>query len=65
MYSFISPHALDIGRRNIETAKVTLKEEKIPILAEDVGGNKGKTISFDIKSGRILVCVQGQKKKVI
>jgi chemotaxis protein CheD len=65
MFSFISPHALDIGRRNIETAKVTLKEEKIPILAEDVGGNKGKTISFDIKSGRILVCVQGQKKKVI
>lgn len=65
MFSFISPQALDIGRRNIEIAKATLKEEGIPIVAEDVGGNKGKTISFDIKSGRILVSVQGRKKKVI
>ena len=65
MFSFISPHALDIGRRNIETAKETLKREGIVIVAEDVGGNKGKTIFFDIKTGTLEVRISGEKTKVI
>lgn len=65
MFSFISPHTLDIGRRNIETAKETLKQEGIPIIAENVGGNKGKTIFFDIKTGAIEVRISGEKTKII
>lgn len=33
-----------IGPRNIDAVKEVLTEHNIPLLAEDVGGNKGRTI---------------------
>jgi chemotaxis protein CheD len=36
-----------IGPRNVEAVKKQLKRENIPIVAEDVGGNSGRTIEFD------------------
>jgi chemotaxis protein CheD len=65
MFSFTSPIAMDVGRRNIETAKTTLKEEGIPIIAQDIGGTKGRTISFDIATGNIEIRVSGKKTWVI
>jgi chemotaxis protein CheD len=65
MFSFISPDALDVGKRNIESAKLTLKKEGIPVVAEDVGGKKGRTMSFDLKSGKIEVRTSQEKTKEI
>jgi chemotaxis protein CheD len=57
--------ALDVGRRNIECAKKTLKDEGIPIVSEDVGGKKGRTMCFDLKTGSIEVKTSGEKNKEI
>ena len=65
MFSFLSPDALDVGRRNIECAKSTLKNEGIPIVSEDVGGKKGRTMYFDLKTGMIEVRTSGEKTKEI
>jgi len=46
---------MQIGDRNIEAAKSTLKELKIQLLAEDTGGNYGRTMRFDISSGKVTI----------
>lgn len=46
---------MQIGERNIEAVKKTLKELKIPVMAEDTGGNYGRTMRFDISDGRVTV----------
>lgn len=38
---------MDIGKRNSEAVKRTLKQLNVPILSEDVGGNKGRTMILD------------------
>lgn len=46
MFSFISSDTLNIGLRNSESARATLRGENIPLLAEDCGGTKGRTVTF-------------------
>lgn len=38
---------LDIGGRNLEAVKKVLNEYKIPLEAEDTGGNLGRSIMYD------------------
>ncbi|MCK4718175.1 MAG: chemotaxis protein CheD [Thermoplasmata archaeon] len=60
MFSYLSPGTLDIGTRNVEAARETLKKERVPIVAEDVGGTRGRTMTFDIKTG--LIGIQTARK---
>lgn len=47
---------LDIGGRNVEAIKKALEEYRIPLVAEDVGGNVGRSITYDpAKKGIISV----------
>ena len=46
---------MNIGVRNIEAVKKVLAEEKIPIIAEDVGKNYGRTIEFMVETGKVLI----------
>ncbi|WP_208592532.1 chemotaxis protein CheD [Gracilibacillus suaedae] len=56
MFSFQSNNnMLKIGERNVEAVLAKLKEHKIPVVAQDVGGNKGRTIEFDIETGMLEV----------
>lgn len=50
---------MDIGNRNSVAVKKALKEIKIPILGEDVGGNKGRTIIFDTSNGVVQIRTVG------
>ena len=45
----------DIGMQNIEIAKSTLSENKISIISEDIGGEKGRKIVFNIRTNEIAV----------
>ncbi|WP_277584185.1 chemotaxis protein CheD [Psychrobacillus antarcticus] len=48
MFQFSSVRdTLRIGPRNVEAVKEYLKKYSIPIIAEDTGGNSGRTIEFD------------------
>jgi len=46
---------LYIGERNIEAARQALIKAKIPIFAEDTGKNYGRTVEFDVSSGKVFV----------
>ena len=51
MFSFSNNDTLNIGQRNTESAKTALRKEKIPLLGEETGGNKGRTVFFTPKDG--------------
>lgn len=46
---------LRIGARNIEAVKTILNDLKIPIIASDVGGNKGRTIEFNAETYQLKI----------
>ncbi|MGK0465774.1 chemotaxis protein CheD [Clostridium sp.] len=50
---------MDIGSRNGIAVKNALKVLSIPIIAEDIGGNKGRTLIFDTKSGVLSIRTVG------
>jgi chemotaxis protein CheD len=45
----------NIGERNVKAAREVLQKYEIPILYEDVGGHNGRTITFFLEDGRILL----------
>jgi chemotaxis protein CheD len=50
---------MDIGGRNGIAVRNALKSLSIPILSEDIGGNKGRTLIFDTASGVLYVRTVG------
>lgn len=50
----------NIGQRNIDSVRMTLKAEGIPLLKEDVGGTTARTLLFDVNTG--LGCVRSYGK---
>lgn len=44
-----------VGARNAKSARQTLGVLGIPITGEEVGGNRGRTVEFDLATGRMLV----------
>lgn len=50
---------MDIGNRNGIAVKNALKILCIPILAEDIGGNKGRTLIFDTTNGVLSIRTVG------
>lgn len=45
----------NIGQRNLQAAKDALAKENIPVVAEDTGGDCGKTVEIDLESGEVSV----------
>lgn len=46
---------LDLGARNIEAARERLAQERIPIVAEDVGGLHGRRLVFITSDGAAFI----------
>lgn len=44
-----------IGVRSAHSARAALSQHHIPLLAEDIGGNRGRTVKFDLATGRLQV----------
>lgn len=44
-----------IGPRNVESCKAMLQKFAIPVKGEDTGGNYGRTIEFDLATGKLLI----------
>ncbi|MBB3109415.1 chemotaxis protein CheD [Paenibacillus phyllosphaerae] len=56
MFAFSSQSdTMRIGPRNVESCKAVLSQLKIPILAEDTGGNYGRTIEFNSATGILVI----------
>ncbi len=56
---------LRIGARNVSASKEMLQLLKIPILAEDTGGNYGRTIEINSENGKLMVRTIGHGIKEI
>lgn len=50
---------MDIGNRNSVAVKKMLKELSIPLVNEEVGGNKGRTMIFDTSNGIVSIKTVG------
>ena len=64
MFAFsVKNDMLRIGERNVEAVKDLLEEYRIPLIAEDVHGNSGRTIEFspDTSMLHIRTITQGSK----
>ncbi len=55
--------ALNIGERNIAMARSTLAGLRLRLAAEDVGGNKGRTVRLYVADGRMTVRVLGSQTR--
>jgi chemotaxis protein CheD len=45
----------NIGQRNAQAVKAALTQAQVRVLAEDTGGNQGRTVRLDVATGRVLV----------
>lgn len=54
---------LAIGERNIETTKKMLEIHGIPLVASDLGGNKGRSVEFYTENWIMIVKVIGSEIK--
>jgi len=45
----------NIGERNVEAVKKALKELGVPIVAEETGGNFGRTVRFNTSTGELEI----------
>jgi chemotaxis protein CheD len=56
MFQFTTHNdTMRIGPRNVEAVKNELKKYRIPIIAEDTGGNSGRTIEFNPETSNLSI----------
>ena len=53
--SLLSASGLQIGERNVVATRVALEQAGIPIIAQDVGGDYGRSVYFSVHDGRLVV----------
>ena len=58
MFAFQSQNeAMQVGKMNVDAVKEKLQKEGIPLIAEDTGGSRGRTIVFHPQTGKIAIHV--------
>lgn len=64
MFQFTSSNdTMRIGPRNVEAVIEQLRKYMIPILAQDTGGNSGRTIEFNPETGLLNIRTVNQGVK--
>lgn len=53
----------NIGRDNIDAVKSALTKLRVPMIATDVGGKKGRSVELDLETGLIKLFVLGKEVK--
>jgi chemotaxis protein CheD len=46
---------VNVGARNVDASRRALAAAGVDVLAEDVGGEHGRSVSLDLRSGRVAV----------
>lgn len=55
----------DVGNRNTAQVRSTLQKHSVPIVAEDVGGNFGRTVTLETDTGVVRVRTVGQGERFL
>ncbi|MCS7174523.1 chemoreceptor glutamine deamidase/glutamate methylesterase CheD [Pseudothermotoga sp.] len=53
--SMFETSGMNVGQRNVEAVKHWLKYHQIQLKAEDVGGNRARSIEYNIETGKLLI----------
>ncbi len=53
------PGKTHIGEKNVEAARAALAVDGVPVVAEEVGGDNGRSLHFDLRDGRIRITWKG------
>lgn len=53
--SLLSATGLQIGERNVVAAKAALERAGIPLIAQETGGDFGRSVYFHVQNGRLVV----------
>ena len=53
--SLLPSGSVNIGERNVAASRAALAASGVPVLAEDVGGDYGRSVYFHLADGRIEV----------
>jgi chemotaxis protein CheD len=56
---------VSVGEKNIKMVRLTLNKLKIRLLAEDVGGNTGRTMKVFATNGKVIISTVGCGEKEI
>ncbi|SHE88425.1 chemotaxis protein CheD [Marinitoga hydrogenitolerans DSM 16785] len=56
--------SMDVGQKNTAAVKEQLKKFSIRIIAEDTGGNRARSIEFNLETGEVMVKKVGGGEKV-
>ena len=54
-----------VGKRNAEKAREILKSLKIPIVGEDIGGDYGRSVEFNLSNGSVRINSYSREEKII
>ncbi|MFZ7104618.1 MAG: chemotaxis protein CheD [Peptococcaceae bacterium] len=66
MFNFAGTSSImRIGERNVEAVKTKLSSHKIKIIAEDTGGNFGRTITFNPDNGELHIKTINKGEKIV
>lgn len=58
--SLMAPGTLNMGERNIIAARHALRALGIPVVAEEVGADFGRSVRFHVAEGRVVVSSVGR-----
>lgn len=53
--SLIPAGSIQIGERNVTAARQALRHHGVPIIAEDVGSDHGRSVQFFLEDGRVEI----------
>jgi chemotaxis protein CheD len=56
---------MEFGARNTQMLRELLNEQGIPLVASDVGGNQGRSMIYDTRTGRVTVRTMTEPDKVV
>ena len=56
MFSQLLPSGgVNMGERNVEATRRALEVARVPLVAQDTGGDFGRSVFFDVADGRVVV----------
>jgi chemotaxis protein CheD len=61
----VTPGTIQMGERNVLACRSALRAAAIPIIRESVGGERGRSVRFHVKDGRVEIRSVGVDAHVI
>ncbi len=61
----VTPGTIQMGERNLLASRSALRAAAIPIVRESVGGERGRSVRFHVKDGRVEIRSVGADVAVI